>query len=149
MTKKYFSRITAMLLAVFVAFGMICFNTGEVNAKSSWYVALPDTMYVGMEGYSVEDNGAEICFNVFAYNAQPHVTIDYATGESSLSNQKREETPKTDVSQIYIINKNSKKFHLPNCSSVGDMKPQNKKESNNSIEELKKQGYTPCKSCIG
>ena len=54
MTKKYFSRITAMLLAVFVAFGMICFNTGEVNAKSSWYVALPDTMYVGMEGYSVD-----------------------------------------------------------------------------------------------
>lgn len=104
---------------------------------------------VQMEGYSVEDNGAEICFNVFAYNAQPHVTIDYATGESSLSNQKREETPKTDISQIYIINKNSKKFHLPDCSSVGDMKPQNKKESNNSIEELKKQGYTPCKSCIG
>ena len=38
-----------------------------------------------MEAESVEDNGEGICFNVFCYNVQPGVTIDYATGESSLS----------------------------------------------------------------
>lgn len=38
---------------------------------------------VEMEAYSVEDNGQGICFNVFVYNVQPGVTIDYATGESS------------------------------------------------------------------
>lgn len=37
-----------------------------------------------MEAYSVEDNGTGICFNVFAYNIQPGVGIDYATGESWL-----------------------------------------------------------------
>ena len=37
---------------------------------------------VCMEGWSVEDNGEEICFCVFAYNAQPGIVIDYATGES-------------------------------------------------------------------
>ena len=36
-----------------------------------------------MEAYSVEDNGAGICFNVYCYNVQPNVIIDYATGESS------------------------------------------------------------------
>ncbi len=35
-----------------------------------------------MEGWSVEDKGAGICFNVYVYNAQPGIEIDYATGES-------------------------------------------------------------------
>ena len=41
---------------------------------------------VQMEAYSVEDNGEEICFNVFVYNVQPGVEIDYETGKSSLKN---------------------------------------------------------------
>ena len=39
---------------------------------------------VQIEAYSVEDNGEGICFNVYVYNAQPGIEIDYATGESSL-----------------------------------------------------------------
>jgi DNA-entry nuclease len=35
-----------------------------------------------MEGYSVEDQGEGVCFCVYAYNAQPGIVIDYATGES-------------------------------------------------------------------
>ena len=35
-----------------------------------------------MEAWSVEDNGDGICFNVYAYNVQPGVIIDYATGET-------------------------------------------------------------------
>lgn len=37
-----------------------------------------------MEGYSVEDDGDGICFCIFAYNVQPGVTINYATGDSAL-----------------------------------------------------------------
>lgn len=37
-----------------------------------------------MEGYSVEDDGDGICFCIFAYNVQPGVTINYATGDSTL-----------------------------------------------------------------
>lgn len=37
-----------------------------------------------MEAISVEDNGDSVLFNVFVYNVQPGVKIDYATGESSL-----------------------------------------------------------------
>lgn len=36
-----------------------------------------------MEGYSVEDDGAGVSFNVYVYNAQPGVTIDYATGNAT------------------------------------------------------------------
>ena len=35
-----------------------------------------------MEGWSVEDEGDGICFCVYAYNAQPGIVIDYATGDS-------------------------------------------------------------------
>ncbi|MGN1299478.1 MAG: DNA/RNA non-specific endonuclease [Candidatus Scatovivens sp.] len=36
---------------------------------------------VEMEAFSVEDNGEGVCFNVFVYNIQPGVSIDYATGK--------------------------------------------------------------------
>ena len=39
---------------------------------------------VQMEALSVEDDGKGIMFNVFVYNIQPGIKIDYATGESSL-----------------------------------------------------------------
>ena len=37
---------------------------------------------VQMEAYSIEDEGEGICFNVYCYNVQPGITIDYATGKS-------------------------------------------------------------------
>ena len=39
-----------------------------------------------MEGWSVEDEGEGVCFCVYAYNAQPGVIIDYATGNSREAN---------------------------------------------------------------
>ena len=55
---------------------------------------------VQMEAKSVEDNGAGILFNVFCYNVQPGVTIDYATGDSALDGSvsvKEQSTPKPEV----------------------------------------------------
>ena len=37
---------------------------------------------VQMEAFSVEDEGEGVCFNVFVYNVQPGIVINYATGES-------------------------------------------------------------------
>lgn len=37
---------------------------------------------VEMEAWSVEDKGQKVCFNVYCYNVQPGIVIDYATGES-------------------------------------------------------------------
>lgn len=36
---------------------------------------------VQMEAYSIEDDGKSICFNVYVYNVQPGLTINYQTGE--------------------------------------------------------------------
>ena len=42
---------------------------------------------VEMEALSVEDNGQGVCFHVYVYNVQPGITIDYATGESWLTEE--------------------------------------------------------------
>ena len=40
---------------------------------------------IKLEALSIEDNGQGIKFNVFCYNVQPGIEIDYATGESKVN----------------------------------------------------------------
>ena len=54
----------------------------------------------------------------------------------------------SDVESTYILNTNTKKYHLPTCNSVKNMSEKNKKEVNATSENLEKQGYEPCKNCI-
>ena len=57
------------------------------------------------------------------------------------------EASEEDAQVHYIANTNSKKFHLPTCSSVKDMKECNKWYFTGTREELIQQGYEPCKRC--
>lgn len=111
-----------------------------------------------MEAYSVEDAGEGICFCVFAYNVQPGIGIDYATGDNwaegsgtyqSTAASAAVETPAPQESQgiTYVLNTNTKKFHYPTCSSVDDMKEKNKQTYTGSREEVINMGYVPCKRC--
>ncbi|MBQ1411188.1 MAG: hypothetical protein IIY94_07940 [Oscillospiraceae bacterium] len=61
--------------------------------------------------------------------------------------QTEPETTAGELEITYIANKNSKKFHLPDCSSVADMKESNKWEFTGSRDELIELGYQPCKRC--
>lgn len=128
-----------------------------------------------MEAYSVEDAGEGISFCVFAYNVQPGIGIDYATGDNwaegsgtyqstvaSVAEETPVPQPETDTAvQItpessapqesqgitYVLNTNTKKFHYPTCSSVNDMKEKNKQIYTGSREEVINMGYVPCKRC--
>lgn len=101
---------------------------------------------VQMEAYSIEDKGNGINFNVFCYNVQPGIVIDYATGESKLEEILIEEST-TSADQHYILNTNSKKFHYPDCSSVDDMSAKNKQDYKGTREDLIDKGYDPCGRC--
>lgn len=104
---------------------------------------------VQMEAWSVEDKGDGICYNVYVYNNQPGVAIDYATGKSEEmgeeSSQQGESSQATEGD--YILNTSSRKFHLPDCPSVDKIKEKNKEEYHGSREDLIEQGYEPCQSC--
>ena len=117
-----------------------------------------------MEGKSVEDNGEGVLFCAYAYNVQPEISIDYATGDSASVGTEQsavaeqtqteaaeqsettvqEETPKGET---YILNISTKKFHRPGCSSVGQMKESNKEEFTGSRDDVIARGYDPCKRC--
>lgn len=42
---------------------------------------------VQIEAYSVEDKGAGICFNVYCYNVQPGININYASGQNEVADE--------------------------------------------------------------
>ena len=186
---------------------------------------------VQMEAYSVEDKGKGVSFNVYCYNVQPGITIDYTNGDSKLSDgtiasitlnytqyalevgqsktlvavtspesavksvtwyssnnkiatvskngkvtavtagtvtitakttnglkaickvtvKEKSDTTVTNSAAngniTYVLNTNTKKFHLPSCSSVKDMKDKNKQEVTCSRDEVIDMGYVPCKRC--
>ena len=124
---------------------------------------------VQMEAQSVEDEGQGVLFNVYCYNVQPGVGIDYRTGDSweeeegisvqetpEFSGEKGEALSASDQEiaaekstgeTTYILNVNSGKFHLPDCRSVNQMKEKNKMEITGTRDELVQQGYSPCQNC--
>lgn len=48
----------------------------------------------------------------------------------------------------WVLNTKSKKIHRETCSGAKDMKEENKEESDLTIEELEKEGYTKCGNCF-
>ena len=121
---------------------------------------------VQMEAESVEDQGADLSFNVYVYNVQPGVEIDYKTGESREANELLPVSKNSDKAgnavsgtasdkdssdpvseQTYILNTSSKKFHKESCSGVKSMKEKNKKVYTGKREEVIEQGYAPCGNC--
>ena len=60
----------------------------------------------------------------------------------------RQAAPEETEPQItYVLNKNTRKFHEPSCSSVGDIKPENRWDFTGTREEALEMGYVPCKRC--
>ncbi len=120
---------------------------------------------VKIEAYSVEDNGAGVCFNVFVFNVQPGIVLDYQTGDSSrleetasepnpssgdISDESVEENGQDvsiDPAVTYVVNLNTKRFHLPGCASVTEMKAKNRLDVFVSRDELIEEGYVPCGLC--
>lgn len=125
---------------------------------------------VRIEAFSVEDEGAGICFHVYCYNVQPGVAIDYATGESWLdeegqfgdaagqaepdipaeskqSENTAEQEEQTEQEREYVLNTNTKRFHYPDCDSVSDMKEKNRENFKGKREKLMEDGYVPCGRC--
>lgn len=106
---------------------------------------------VQLEAYSVEDDGKGVCFNVFCYNSQPEIVIDYSNGDSCLQEEASytadNTTAQAEESADYIANKKTHKFHYVWCSSVDDMKEANKWYYHGSRQALMDSGYQPCKRC--
>lgn len=104
---------------------------------------------VQMEAESVEDDGEGVSYNVFIYNVQPGISIDYATGRSRETKGTQTDYYEEEESEdhTYILNTNTMKYHKPTCSGVQDMNPANRKKFSGNRKELEKRGYEPCGRC--
>jgi DNA-entry nuclease len=121
---------------------------------------------VQMEAYSIEDEGDGICYNVYCFNVQPGITINYLDGSSALSGTNAEPNPNPDEddstsdesktednskeetpAKTYALNTNTKKFHDPDCSSAKKISDKNYAETTESRDSLIAKGYSPCGIC--
>ncbi len=101
-----------------------------------------------MEAYSVEDKGSSICFCVFVYNVQQGVVIDYYSGENNIDTtfaSKEDFEPAT----TYVLNTNSKKYHLPSCYHIKNTKPECLKHYSGDPSEFASNypAFSPCLTC--
>jgi len=104
--------------------------------------------------------------DVTVYRTDLHgdITITFADGEWNITTQKtaseeeiarggsgsknNEDTGSQSYGFDYIANKNTKKFHYPDCQSAKKMKESNKEYFNGVTREyMIEQGYDPCGNC--
>ncbi len=98
---------------------------------------------VQMEALSVEDEGADISYNVFVYNVQPGISIDYATGDSAVSESELSE-PRTEEGVIRG-NSRSKIYHCPGQAAYEEMADSKNLVIFGSEQEAEAAGYRKAK----
>ncbi len=122
------------------------------------------TRGIHLEARSVEDKGRGLAFNVFCYNVQPGVKIDYATGKNSESKKKKllnkylsgKLKAEADTCAMadadpgkltYVLNTKTMKFHYEGCKNAMEMANDKKKTEKTTRDELIEKGYEPCGWC--
>lgn len=140
----------------------------EANDNHVLYRVTPifegDNLVAGgvlLEGYSVEDSGLGICFNVYCYNVQPGIHIDYATGDSyeeqtyvadtstKPDSEYMDETGEIsdtgvqDDSELVWISATGSRYHtINNCGSMNS-----DKATQITRKQAEEMGYSACKLC--
>ncbi len=98
---------------------------------------------VQMEAYSVEDEGESISFNVFVYNVQPGVSIDYATGDNAKGD--KDFTQAEDSKGVIRGNSRSKIYHCPGQAAYEEMEDSKHLVVFQTEEEAQNAGYRKAK----
>ena len=107
-----------------------------------------------IEAKSVEDNGGGIFFNVYCYNVQPGVGINYENGDSWLDGTTGSASSGSDTSAtensaadssnsetMVHITATGKKYHRAGCRTL------KKSDTEVTLDEAKSMGLSPCGIC--
>lgn len=107
-----------------------------------------------IEAKSVEDNGGGILFNVYCYNVQPGVGINYENGDSWLDGTTGSASSGSDTSvtensaadssnseTMVHITATGKKYHRAGCRTL------KKSDTEVTLDEAKSMGLSPCGIC--
>ena len=107
-----------------------------------------------IEAKSVEDNGGGILFNVYCYNVQPGVGINYENGDSWLdgttgsassgsdtSATENSDADSSNIETMVHITATGKKYHRAGCRTL------KKSDTEVTLDEAKSMGLSPCGIC--
>ncbi|MBQ3427745.1 MAG: DNA/RNA non-specific endonuclease [Clostridia bacterium] len=89
---------------------------------------------VEMEAMSLEDHGGDICFNVYCYNVQPGVVIDYTDGNSGAYGE-------------FILEQDKNILHKTGCLGYDGKNETNIAIAEGAVWEFVKHGITLCPLC--
>ena len=114
---------------------------------------LDEIMASGAALYRTDLQGTLTAYSdgkTITWNTGP--TQDYRDGDAVAAGDvsgKSEDAEQNAENQeeMYILNQNSKKFHLPSCKSAEDIHTENRAEFAGSRQELIDAGYEPCRRC--
>lgn len=145
-----------------------CLTNTWLQDNGKWYFLGEDgwmAVDTIVEGYQLGADGAEVTGAATIISQFPQVILQTAlqpatqggTQNGSAKSAANTTTNTTanatetqagdDKSVTYVLNKNTKKFHKPSCSSVGDMAAKNRLDSSDSRETIIGKGYQACKRC--
>ena len=69
------------------------------------------------------------------------------SGMADEAEQSEENNALSEQQLTYVLNAGTMKFHFPDCSSVPDIKPSNRRDFTGTREEAVQLGYSPCGRC--
>lgn len=135
--KKMLPCLLAIVLIV------TCFMS--TGCMSSYFDDVDDELEIVTDGENLLDEEEEEPTAEPTEEPTPEPTAE-PTAEPT-----EEPTPDPTAAPVskstYVLNTNTKKFHVPSCSSVSKMKAKNKKVVEDTKENIVKQGYDPCGNC--
>ena len=99
---------------------------------------------VQMEAKSIEDDGKRVCFNVYCYNVQPGIIIDYRTGESAISENFEEINPSDN---IHTLDTDKMIYHSTDFEDIKNIRDGYNWQINAEHDWMKELGYSPCNKC--
>jgi len=111
--------------------------------KTAWILAL--VIAIMLTGISCSESGKAI-------PGENRISAPESISSETLSPALNEEGEDADsisapADMDYILNTNTHKFHMPDCSSVDQMSEKNKKNYTGTREDVIAMGYSPCGRC--
>lgn len=96
--------------------------------------------------FDCEKNAAEDVFSIIG-GYTSWVSSQRTIDQENTAKEEKDADSSVPAAHEYVANTNTKKFHYPNCASVGKMKEKNKAYISGTRDDLISMGYSPCGNC--
>lgn len=146
MQKRYKRRRAAVCLMIFLLVSITLVGCEATDRDS---VLVVKNAVSHPEAPSTTDASTDVPSDTSAPDTTDFPALETDAPETMPAESEDPASGETDPSSeiTCILNTNSKKFHLPDCSSVKTIKAENRKDYSGTRDELLAMGYAPCKRC--